>query len=251
MKIIGDVVLNDVEAVKTTYTIYNSKPKENMKTKSLSESKPQSLIIKISGMMAKRTIDIIGAIVGIILLIPLTIIIAILNIINNDTGPIFYAQKRIGKDGKEFKLYKFRTMVVDAEEELKKLLNENPKIRKEYIKNRKIKNDPRVTRIGKFLRVTSLDEFPQFINVLIGNMSLVGPRPYLPKEKNDMEDYYNVIIKHKPGLTGFWQVSGRSNTSFQNRLDMDIRYHESASILFDIKILFKTILNVIKKEGAV
>lgn len=199
----------------------------------------------------KRTIDIIGSIVGIIFLIPLTIGIKIANIKAKDYGPLFYKQRRIGKNGKEFSLYKYRSMVVDADERLARYLEENEEAREEYSTYKKLKDDPRITRVGHFIRNTSLDEFPQFINVLKGNMSLVGPRPYLPREKEDMGSSYHTIIQTKPGITGMWQVSGRSETTFEERLNMDVEYYYNWSLKTDIKLLFKTIKNVILKEGAI
>lgn len=159
-------------------------------------------------------------------------------------------QERIGQDGKRFKMLKFRSMVVDADEKLKSFLEENEDIRNEFYVYRKIKNDPRVTKVGRFLRKTSLDEFPQFINVLLGDMSIIGPRPYLERELEDMGQYYNVIIQYKPGITGLWQISGRSDVSFEDRLEMDIKYHKDHSNVKDIEILLKTIGHVLNKEGA-
>ena len=199
----------------------------------------------------KRTVDIIVAVVGIILLIPITIIVCILNLVTKNKGPIFFVQERIGKDGKVFKMYKFRTMVVNAEEILNRHIKEETEIGKEYIKNKKIHNDPRITKVGKFLRKTSLDEFPQFINVLKGDMSLVGPRPYLIREIKDMNDYYYYIIKEKPGLTGPWQVSGRSNIGFEDRLELDYKYAIKKSLVNDFIILVKTIAAVFRKEGVI
>lgn len=199
----------------------------------------------------KRTVDIIVAIVGIILLIPITTIVCILNLVTKNKGPIFFVQERIGKDGKTFKMYKFRTMVVNAEEILNRHIKEETEIGKEYIKNKKIHNDPRITKVGKFLRKTSLDEFPQFMNVLRGDMSLVGPRPYLIREIKDMNDYYYYIIKEKPGLTGPWQVSGRSNIGFEDRLELDYKYAIKKSLVNDFIILVKTIAAVFRKEGAI
>ena len=159
----------------------------------------------------KRTMDIIVSIFGVLALIPITIGIYIANIICKDKGPIFYCQNRIGKNGKIFKMYKFRSMVVGADELLEKYLSENEEARKEFKEYKKLQNDPRVTKVGKFIRKTSIDEIPQFINVLKGQMTLVGPRPYLEKEKEDMNGYYKYIVSCKPGITGLWQVSGRSN----------------------------------------
>lgn len=209
--------------------------------------KTDSLLIK---KILKRLIDILGGIVGTIVLIPLTIGIAIANLICKDNGPIFYSQYRMGKNGKLFKMYKYRSMVVGADEKLKKYLEENEEARKEYKKYKKLKHDPRVTKVGEFIRKTSLDEFPQFINVLKGDMSLVGPRPYLEREKEDMNGYYKYITTFKPGLTGLWQISGRSDVDFATRIDLDMQYYYNHSLKGDIKILFKTAMKLVKREGA-
>ena len=199
----------------------------------------------------KRGIDIIGAIVGILLLIPITIGIFIAKIILRDKGPIMYTHNRIGKDGKIFKMYKFRSMVEGADEILFKYLEENEEAREEYRINKKLKNDPRITPIGNFIRKTSLDEFPQFINVLKGDMSLVGPRPYLPREREDIGEYYPYIVANKPGITGLWQVNGRNDVSFKERLELDKLYYEKRNIKMDSKILVQTALKVCNKEGAI
>lgn len=199
----------------------------------------------------KRMIDICGGVVGVIALIPLTIMIYIANLVSKDKGPIFYSQERIGKDGKLFKMYKYRSMIVGADEKLHKYLEENEEARLEYSEYKKLKNDPRVTKVGNFIRKTSLDEFPQFINVLKGEMSLVGPRPYLPREKGDMGKYYTYIVKSKPGITGFWQIAGRSDVTFEDRLKMDYDYNQNKSLKLDAKLLVKTLANVVKKEGAI
>ena len=198
----------------------------------------------------KRTIDIIGSIFGIILLVPITIIIYLISLIKKERGPIFYTQQRIGKNGKTFKMYKYRSMIINADEVLEDYLQENEDARKEYSINKKLKDDPRVTKVGKFIRKTSIDEFPQFINVFLGEMSLVGPRPYLPKEIEDMGEAEKEIIKLKPGLTGYWQVSGRNNISFKNRLKLDIEYSKKRNLKLDFQILFDTIKKVVKQEGA-
>lgn len=200
----------------------------------------------------KRLVDIVGGLIGSIALIPLTIIIYIARkVLHEDDGPIFYEQLRIGKNGKTFRMYKYRSMVVGADELLKEYLEENEEARKEYKEYKKLKDDPRVTKVGNFIRKTSLDEFPQFINVLKGDMSLVGPRPYLPREKEDMGEYYTYIIKSRPGITGYWQIAGRSDVTFDDRLIMDYDYNKNSSLKNDLKILVKTVLNVIKKEGAI
>lgn len=198
----------------------------------------------------KRIIDVCGGLVGVITLIPLTIIIYIANIIAKDKGPVFYSQQRIGKDGKIFKMYKYRSMCIDADEKLKELLENDEEARREYTEYKKLKNDPRVTKIGNFIRKTSLDEFPQFINVIKGQMSLVGPRPYLSTEREDLGKYYPIIIKMKPGLTGPWQVSGRSNLKFKDRIALDIKYYEKRSFWKDMKMVLLTVKKVILREGA-
>ena len=211
--------------------------------------------IEVSGnrlnRIIKRVMDIIGGFLGTLLLIPLTFGIYIANLIVNDKGPIFYAQKRIGKDGKIFTIYKYRSMVVNADKKLNKYLRENEEAREEYRQYKKLKEDPRITKVGKFLRKTSLDEFPQFINVLKGEMSFIGPRPYLPREKSDMGQYYDTIISIKPGITGYWQVNGRSEKDFQERTGMDVDYIRDQNLWFDIKIIIKTALKIFKKEGAI
>ena len=200
----------------------------------------------------KRIIDIIGALVGIIVLIPTTVAIYIARkILKEDEGPLFYEQLRYGKNGKVFRLYKFRSMCVNADEKLKKYLEENEEARKEYKKYRKLKHDPRITRLGVFLRKTSLDEFPQFVNVLKGDMSLVGPRPYLQREREDMGAEYNKIITVKPGITGYWQVNGRNDVDFENRIYLDTYYIEHRGLIMDLKIMIKTVVKMFKKEGAI
>lgn len=199
----------------------------------------------------KRFIDIIAGLVGIILLIPLTIVLAVIRIIKKENdGPLFYEQLRIGKNGKQFRMYKYRSMCMNADERLKEYLEENEEARKEYKKYKKLRCDPRITKLGKVLRATSLDEFPQLINVLIGNMTLVGPRPYLPREQKEMGDYYSGIVKVKPGITGPWQIRGRSKITFEDRLKLDLEYANKCSIKNDIKILWKTFAKVLKKDGA-
>lgn len=199
----------------------------------------------------KRLIDICGALVGIAILLPLTVVVAIINFVNKENGPLFYSQKRIGKNGKYFKMYKFRSMVVGADEILKKLLEENEDLRKEFEETRKLQDDPRITKVGKFLRKTSLDEFPQFINVLKGEMSLVGPRAVIDGEIEKFGEHKEEVLSVKPGITGYWAANGRSNTSYDERVEMETYYANNISIPLDIQILFKTVISVIKKEGAV
>lgn len=208
------------------------------------------LINKIT-LFFKRIVDIIGSLVGIILLIPLTLVVALINLISRENGPIFYSQERIGKNGKHFKMYKFRSMVVNAEEKLREMLEKDDELRKEFEENRKLKDDPRITKIGKILRKTSLDEFPQFVNVLKGEMSLVGPRAVVDDEIDLFGDKKDRFLSVKPGITGYWAANGRSNTTYDERVEMEVYYAENISLLLDIKILFKTVLSVIKAEGAV
>lgn len=197
----------------------------------------------------KRTLDITASATALLLLSPVFLVTS-LAIRKDSDGPAMFTQKRIGKDGKLFEIYKFRTMVPDADKKLFELLENDEEAAKEYKLNKKLKNDPRITKVGNFLRKTSIDELPQLINVLKGDMSLVGPRPYLPREIDDMEGYYEDIIESKPGITGLWQVSGRSNTTFEERMEFDLEYNENKSFMYDMGLLFKTVGSVVKGEGA-
>ena len=198
----------------------------------------------------KRLFDIAVSLIGLLLLIPLTIIIKIAYMLSGDFTKVIFTQDRIGLNGKHFKFYKFRSMVPNADEALKKLLAENEDLRKEYELNKKLKNDPRITKIGKLIRKCSIDEIPQFLNILKGDMSLIGNRPYLLREKEDMGNYYNDILKTKPGLTGYWQVSGRSDTTFEERLILEKYYSNHNSLRLDIKIFFKTFSVVLLHKGS-
>lgn len=197
----------------------------------------------------KRLFDIIVSGISLILLSPLFLIIGIM-IKMDSKGKVIFKQKRIGKNGEPIYIYKFRTMIPNAEEVLEKMLKENPDIYKEYTTNKKLKNDPRVTKFGNILRKTSLDELPQLLNILNGDMSIVGPRPYLYREIKDMDDYYNDIIQMTPGLTGLWQVSGRSDVSFLARCKLDSEYYHKRGIKKDLEIMFKTVGVVFLKKGA-
>lgn len=198
----------------------------------------------------KRCVDICAGIVGCLILIPLTIYVKITNNKNGDHDPIFFTQERIGIHGKPIKIYKYRSMIPNAEQVLEELMANDPAIREEYLTNKKLVNDPRITKVGNFLRRTSLDEFPQFINVLKGEMSLVGPRPYLPREKEDMDIYYESIIQCKPGITGMWQANGRSDVGFDDRLKLDDFYYKNYSFKLDLILVYKTIRGVIYGKGA-
>lgn len=193
----------------------------------------------------KRTFDIIASILALIILSPLFLVISII-IFAEDKGNPFFSQIRNTKDGKEFKMYKFRSMCMDAEQKLKELqaLNEcdGPVF--------KIKEDPRVTKVGKFIRKTSIDELPQLVNVLKGEMSLVGPRPPLPNEVLQYTEYQKNRLKVKGGLTCFWQISGRGDIPFDKWVELDLKYIDKRSFLTDIKILFKTVKVVLFGKGA-
>ena len=205
----------------------------------------------ISGMIIKRLFDILGGLVGVIILIPITIYIKVQFLKNGDKESIFFTQERIGYKGKLFKIYKYRSMVPHAEEILDELMEKDPKIKEEYETNKKLEHDPRVTEIGEKIRRNSIDELPQLINVLKGEMSLVGPRPYLPREKEDMGKYYKTIVSCKPGLTGMWQTHGRSEAPFPQRLRYDDYYYRNWSIWLDLTILTKTFKTVNDSTGAI
>ena len=205
-------------------------------------------ISKVLYLGTKRLFDIICSLIGMIIISPIFILIGILIRLEDGKAPIF-KQERIGKNGKVFRLYKFRSMVPHADDILKEMLKD-PKIKKEYKKNMKLANDPRITKVGNILRKTSLDELPQLINVLKGDMSLIGNRPYLPREKEDMGEYYQDIIKSKPGITGYWQVKGRSNITFKDRLKLESFYSNNMSLKMDIKIFFLTFYVVLFGKGA-
>lgn len=199
----------------------------------------------------KRLIDITGAIIGIALLIPTTILIYIVSIfLKENDGQLFYTQKRIGKNGKYFKLYKFRSMCKDADDKLAKYLAENEEMRKEFRETQKLQNDPRITKIGNFLRKTSIDELPQMINILKGDMSFIGPRPIVDGEIDKYENNKEKFLSVKPGLTGYWQVNGRSTTTYEERMKLELYYVNNQSLWLDVKIFFKTFVTVLKKEGA-
>ncbi len=198
----------------------------------------------------KRLFDILMSIIGIIAMIPIALIVKISYMLTGDFNSIFYKQKRIGKNGEEFNFYKFRSMVPNADEVLKELLKNDKRLADEYKINKKLEHDPRVTKMGDILRKTSLDELPQVICIFKGNMSVIGNRPYLPREKKDMKEYYADIVKTKPGLTGLWQVSGRSDITFEERLKIEQSYSNELSIKLDIKIFFKTFKVVFTHKGA-
>ncbi|MDR0323002.1 MAG: undecaprenyl-phosphate galactose phosphotransferase WbaP [Treponema sp.] len=197
----------------------------------------------------KRFLDIMMVITGGILILPLLLIIALIIKINSP-GPVLYKHKRLGKNGKYFYAYKFRSMVVDAEQQLHKIFDTNPELKSEWEKTHKLQNDPRITGIGKILRRTSIDEFPQLINIIKGEMSVVGPRPIVEEEVKKYGDSYNRIFSIKPGLSGMWQVSGRSHANYHDRITYDSYYLQNWSIWLDLWIIFRTIGVVLFGKGA-
>ncbi|MFB5193655.1 sugar transferase [Neobacillus sp. KR4-4] len=196
--------------------------------------------------IAKRILDIIGSSFGIILLGFLFIIIAILIKLEDPKGAILFSQKRVGLNGREFKMYKFRSMVSNAEEKLQELLKHNEVSGAMF----KMKDDPRITRIGKFIRKTSIDELPQLFNVLKGDMSLVGPRPPLPREVAVYSEYDKQRLLVTPGCTGLWQVSGRNSVGFEEMVELDLQYIRERSFLYDLKIILKTVLVLFGSKDA-
>ncbi|MGG4010462.1 sugar transferase [Geobacillus stearothermophilus] len=197
-------------------------------------------------LIAKRIMDICGALVGLICLSWLFLIVALLIKLEDPKGPVFFRQVRVGKNGKEFYMYKFRSMVTNAEELLESLLHLNEVTGAMF----KMKEDPRVTKIGKFIRKTSIDELPQLWNVLKGEMSLVGPRPPLPREVAQYTEYDKQRLLVTPGCTGLWQVSGRNDLGFDEMVELDLKYIRERSLLYDIKIIFKTIKIMIRPNSA-
>lgn len=195
----------------------------------------------------KRLFDVVSATIMLILLSP--VFIGIIIWIKLDSkGAAFFSHKRIGKNGKAIGVYKFRTMVSNAKEVFD---NFTPVQKAEFEKNFKLDNDPRITKAGKFLRKSSLDELPQLLNIIKGEMSVVGPRPIVEKEMPKYGKYAEKLVSVKPGLTGYWQANGRSDTTYDERVQMDMYYIDNRSFGLDIKIIFKTIISVLKKEGAI
>lgn len=197
--------------------------------------------------VTKRLFDLISSLIAIIIFLPIFLLLSIW-IRFDSKGPIIFGHKRIGKDGNFIKVYKFRSMVANADEVFK---NFTPEQKAEFEKNFKLENDPRITKSGDFLRKTSLDELPQLLNILKGDMSVVGPRPIVEKEIPKYGIYADKMFSVKPGLTGYWQANGRSDTTYEERVQMDMYYIDNRSFWFDMKIIFKTVISVIKKEGAI
>ena len=197
--------------------------------------------------VTKKSMDLILSFIGLILLIPVFLILAILVKLDSK-GPVFYAHTRKGKNRSDIKIYKFRTMYSNSDEIFESFSDEQ---KEEYYKNFKLDNDPRVTKVGDFLRRTSLDEIPQLINVLKGDLSLVGPRPIVEKEICKYGQYADKLFSVIPGITGYWQSHGRSDTSYEERIEMDMYYIDHMCFTLYAKILFQTIFSVLKGEGAI
>ena len=200
-------------------------------------------------LLIKRCIDLSLLIVSSPLILPLIVLVAIL-VKCTSKGKIFYGHKRIGKNGKEITAWKFRSMVMDADKRLKELLENNPNMKREWEEHQKLEHDPRITTIGKFLRKTSLDELPQLFNILLGQMSFVGPRPVTESEKEKYGDTFKYIFSVTPGLSGMWQISGRSSTGYDDRIFLDTFYIQNWSIWLDIWIILQTCVVVITGKGA-
>lgn len=213
---------------------------------------PRGLVLQgLNGEFAKRLFDIAFSLSVLILFFPIYIILALLIAISSE-GPIFYIQERVGKNYRRFKCIKFRTMVTNADEILAQMMETSPELRQEFTSTFKLKQDPRITKIGHFLRITSLDEFPQFWNVLKGDMSVVGPRPLVAEELPKYGCHIDEILTIRPGITGLWQVSGRNDIPYPRRVQIDLQYVKFRNFGLDLRIILKTIDVVIipKNNGA-
>lgn len=200
------------------------------------------------GRVVKRSVDIVGALTLFTVFSPLILFAA--GCIAASGIPVIFGHTRIGRDGRLFKVYKFRTMIPDAESALRDLLARHPELRAEWERDHKLKNDPRITRIGRFLRKTSLDELPQLWNVLKGEMSLIGPRPIVTAELPKYGRYARHYISVKPGLTGMWQVAGRNDAHYRRRIALDVYYTRNQNFFLDVSILLKTVAVVLRRKGA-
>ncbi|WP_251860514.1 sugar transferase [Clostridium sp. Marseille-Q2269] len=218
----------------------------DMITKSIQQKEIERIENKLFYNFLKRIFDLISSLCALIVFFPLFLIFSIVIKIDSK-GPIFFAHTRLGLKGKKIKVYKFRTMKSNAEDLLKSLTVDQ---KKEFEENFKLEFDPRITNIGNFLRTTSLDELPQLLNIFIGNMSVVGPRPIVEKEIEKYGVHGVKLLMIKPGLTGLWQANGRSDTTYEERVQMDMKYIDNRSFLLDIKIIFQTIISVLNKKGA-
>lgn len=202
---------------------------------------------KINYINVKRIFDLVISTIGLIVLSPIFLILAIIVKLDSK-GPVFFAHTRYGKNGKKFKMYKFRTMYENAQD----MINDfTPEQMKEWKENFKLQDDPRITKVGKFLRKTSLDELPQIVNIMKGDLSIIGPRPVIEEELEKYGESKEKFLSVTPGLTGYWQANGRSSTTYEQRMEMELYYIDHISPKLDFKIFFKTIESVIKKEGAI
>jgi Undecaprenyl-phosphate galactose phosphotransferase WbaP len=221
---------------------------------SLSQIEDRSVLTALDrprtvGGLRKRLFDMVGAFALLVFLAPVMLLIA-LAIRILDPGPVIFGHRRIGAGDRRFQCFKFRTMVVNSKEVLQALLDSDPEARAEWEATQKLRNDPRITLLGRILRETSLDELPQLFNVLRGDMSLVGPRPIVDAEIERYGSDFDAYCRARPGITGLWQVSGRSNTSYDRRVQLDVAYVSNWSLVKDISILVKTISVVLKREGS-
>ncbi|CAN7385624.1 sugar transferase [Phenylobacterium sp. LjRoot225] len=201
------------------------------------------------GGVVKRALDVLIAPAALIVLAPVMLAVA-LAVKVQDGGPVLFVQRRVGRGGAEFKFLKYRTMVPDGAALLQRLMQDNPEIAREWRENQKLARDPRVTMIGGFLRRSSLDELPQLVNVVLGDMSIVGPRPMLPEQVEVYGPVYERYCQARPGITGLWQVSGRSETSFSRRSDLDQAYLQAWSIRRDLLLILRTFGAVLRQRGA-
>ena len=205
---------------------------------------------KITYLFIKRFFDILASLIGLLLIVPFILIVKIAYVISGDFSTIFYKQTRIGKDGKKFKLYKIRSMIKDADKVLERTLELDPILNEEWQRNQKLENDPRITKIGKVIRKLSIDEIPQFINVLKGDMSIIGPRPLVKGELDSHKGNHEIYESVRPGITGWWACNGRSATTYKKRLELEYYYCENCSLSLDIKCIFLTIKAVLFRDGA-
>jgi len=232
--------------IKVAINVANENIAEDISNISTKKCK-EVLVKKTPYKLLKRMMDVFFSTIGLIVLSPVFAIIAMI-IKLESKGPVFFKHTRIGKDGKIIKIYKFRSMVENAEDLIQSF---TPEQMKEYQENYKLADDPRITKIGKFLRKTSLDELPQLLNIIKGELSIIGPRPVVQDELEKYGDNAAKFLSVTPGLTGYWAANGRSDTTYEERMEMELFYVDNLSFKLDIKVFFKTIGAVLKREGAV
>lgn len=248
-------VMTDINETKSRQTLSKSMVKGKLKSlRKVSKTYRALQIVRYKTKIGvykfvKRTVDICAGIVGTMLLIPIMAVVKIAYLKEGDHAPILFKQKRIGKGGKVINIYKIRSMIPNAQEVLKEMLKQE-KYREEWKKYQKFEDDPRVTKVGKMLRKTSLDEFPQFIAVLKGDLSLIGPRPLIIGELDEHNGKHEIYESVKPGITGWWGCNGRSATTYEKRLELEYYYAQHCGVWLDIKCIFKTISAVLMKDGA-